>query len=88
MPFKSEAYVVHEAGGEIKLQEVEYQDPGPTEIVVENAAFSVCASDIKAAQGKFFLKPPMILGHESAGTGGLHFSSTHRPLQVTGADIQ
>ena len=73
MPFESTAYVVHEAGGPIQLEQVTYQDPGPTEIVVENVAFSMCASDVKAAEGKFFLKPPLIPGHESAGIGGFDF---------------
>jgi len=67
MPFRSEAWVVHEPGGPITLSNVEYSDPGPGELVIENAAFSVCASDLKAAKGEFYLKPPMILGHEASG---------------------
>ena len=69
MTFSSEAYVVHEPGGPITIEEIEYGDIAADEIVVETAAFSVCASDQKAAAGKFYLQPPMILGHECAGIG-------------------
>ena len=69
MAITTEAYVVHEGGGPIKFETVHYESIGDREILVETAAFSVCASDIKAAQGVFHAKPPMILGHESAGTG-------------------
>lgn len=70
MVHTSDAYVVRTNGGPIQIENVSYDNIGDQEILVENVAFSVCASDIKAAQGKFYLKPPMILGHESAGKGG------------------
>lgn len=69
MSITTEAYVVHKGGGPIKLQTVHYDSIGDREILVETTAFSVCASDLKAAQGVFHAKPPMILGHEAAGTG-------------------
>ncbi len=77
MPSTTEAYVVHEAGGRIKLETVHYKDPGAREILVEAVAASMCHTDIRAAQGGFFLKPPMILGHEASGFG----TSPHLPTQ-------
>lgn len=67
MSLASRAYVVRSPGGPITLESVHYDRTGDHEILVRNLAISVCASDIKAAQGKFFMKPPMILGHEAAG---------------------
>ena len=51
------------------LEDIEYDHVGEGEILVEIAAFSVCASDIKAAAGKFHLNPPLVLGHEASGIG-------------------
>lgn len=68
MPITAESYIVHEPGGPITLEKIQYDHVGPDEILVENAAFSVCASDLKAAKGVFYMKPPMVLGHEAAGT--------------------
>lgn len=62
------SYVVRSSGGPITLEDIQYDRIGDHEILVRTVAVSVCASDIKAAQGKFFMKPPMILGHEGAGT--------------------
>ncbi|KAK3386199.1 chaperonin 10-like protein [Podospora didyma] len=65
--FRSKAYVAYTAGGPITLEEVSYGPIAPDEIVVKTAATGICATDLKAAAGKFFCQPPMILGHESAG---------------------
>ncbi|KAF4549156.1 Zinc-binding dehydrogenase-like protein 3 [Elsinoe fawcettii] len=51
----SDAYTVHEAGGPIRLEEVQIDDLRDGEVLIETAA------------GKFLLKPPMILGHEASG---------------------
>lgn len=67
MSLAGQSYVVHSAGGPITLESVQYDRIGDHEILVRTVAVSVCASDIKAAEGKFFMKPPMILGHEGAG---------------------
>ena len=69
MGHSSQAYVVKEPGRPITLETVEYDAVGKNELLIENVAFSMCASDLKAAQGVFHLKPPMILGHEAAGIG-------------------
>ncbi|KAK2600652.1 hypothetical protein N8I77_010172 [Diaporthe amygdali] len=67
MSLTSQSYVVRSPGGPITLETVHYDHIGDHELLLRNVAVSVCASDIKAAAGKFFMKPPMILGHEGAG---------------------
>lgn len=67
MALTSESYVVRTPGGPITLETVQYDKIGHQEILVETVAVSVCASDVKAAEGAFYTKPPMILGHEAAG---------------------
>lgn len=67
MPVTSQSYVVREAGGPITLETVHYDQVGAREMLVETVAVSVCASDVKAAEGHFFTQPPMVLGHEGAG---------------------
>lgn len=67
MSLTGQSYVVRSPGGPITLETIHYDRIGDYEILVRTVAVSVCASDIKAAQGKFFMKPPMIMGHEGAG---------------------
>lgn len=68
MSFSGQSYVVRSPGGPIRLETIHYDHIGDHEILVKTVAVSVCASDLKAAEGKFFMKPPMVLGHEGAGT--------------------
>jgi aryl-alcohol dehydrogenase len=68
MAFQSEAYIVTHPGGPITLYPVTYSPIRPDEIVLSTSAVSICATDLKAAAGKFLTGPPMILGHECAGT--------------------
>jgi len=67
MSLTSQSYVVRSPGGPITLETIHYDRIGDHEIVVRTLGVSVCASDLKAAEGKFFMSPPMILGHEAAG---------------------
>ncbi|KAK4569873.1 hypothetical protein LTR86_002842 [Recurvomyces mirabilis] len=63
---KTEAWVAR-ADNELNLETVTYLPPGPKEVLVSILAASVCHSDVRAAQGTFHLKPPLILGHEGSG---------------------
>ncbi|GAB7338662.1 hypothetical protein MBLNU457_5393t1 [Dothideomycetes sp. NU457] len=67
MAIKTQAYVSHSPDSGIVLEDIEYDDVGEGEVLVEIVAFSVCASDIKAAAGMFHLSPPLVLGHEASG---------------------
>ena len=69
-PFVTDAYTVTEPGGRITLEPVQYWGIAEREaaIEIETSAVSICATDLKAAAGKFLMGPPMLLGHECAGT--------------------
>lgn len=66
MPASTEAYVAR-PGNTINLEKVTYPDLDSHELLLEIVAASVCHTDVRAAQGTFHVKPPMILGHEAAG---------------------
>ncbi|GAB1318125.1 hypothetical protein MFIFM68171_08335 [Madurella fahalii] len=67
--FTSQAYIAPSATSAITLASIRYGPILPDEIVLDTAAFSVCATDVKVASGAFaHCKPPLILGHECAGT--------------------
>ncbi len=58
-----------EAAGRIALQEASDLRPGPGEILIRTAFAGVCGSDLHTFQGAHpFRKPPVVLGHEVAGT--------------------
>ena len=65
MPTTTEAYVARP--GSLKLKKVHYADPAAHECLIDIVAASICHSDVKAAEGVFHMKPPMIIGHEAAG---------------------
>ena len=67
-PIQTEAYIVTAPDAPITLSPITLSPIHPDEILVSTSAVSLCATDLKAATGKFLVGPPMILGHESAGT--------------------
>ena len=83
MTFSTEGYVVHEAGGPIKLETIHYKPLYEREILVDTVAVSLCQTDLKAAKGEFLLKPPIILGHEAAGFGSSTPPSSCTPCLLT-----
>jgi L-iditol 2-dehydrogenase len=55
--------------GKIDIHEVDRQALGPDDLLIKTARAGVCGSDLHAFRGKHpFRKPPVILGHELAGT--------------------
>src|SRR5512147_1542325 len=55
--------------GKIDIREIGRQLLGPDDILIRTAYAGVCGSDLHAFKGKHpFRKPPVILGHELAGT--------------------
>jgi aryl-alcohol dehydrogenase len=66
MPTTTEAWVAR-PNSELNLETVSYPSLADDEVFVDIVAAAVCHSDIKAADGTFHLKPPLILGHEGAG---------------------
>jgi 6-hydroxycyclohex-1-ene-1-carbonyl-CoA dehydrogenase len=64
------AAVFHGAGQPLTLEEVALPEPGPDDIVVRVAACGVCHTDLHYIDHgtPTFKAPPLILGHEVAGT--------------------
>jgi L-iditol 2-dehydrogenase len=55
--------------GKIEIREADRQTVGPDDVLIRTAYAGVCGSDLHAFKGKHpFRKPPVILGHELAGT--------------------
>jgi S-(hydroxymethyl)glutathione dehydrogenase/alcohol dehydrogenase len=61
------AAVLHHIPGELVLDEVGIDSPGPHEVVVRTAAAGLCHSDLHFMDGKYTMPTPVVLGHESAG---------------------
>ncbi len=58
-----------ESAGRIVVRDVSDLRPAPDEFLLRTAYAGVCGSDLHAFRGKHpFRKPPVILGHEVAGT--------------------
>lgn len=56
------------ARDELVVEEVAMLDPGPRDVVVRLGASGLCHSDLSVFNGSSPLPPPIILGHEGAGT--------------------
>lgn len=53
---------------DLAIEDVTAMAPGPRDVVVRVAASGVCHSDQSVIDGKFPGAPPIVLGHEGAGT--------------------
>lgn len=51
----------------ITIDDLELDDPGPTELLVRIEAASLCHSDLSVVDGNRVRPTPMLLGHEAAG---------------------
>lgn len=61
------AAVLREAGGPVRVEEIDLPDPGPGQVRVALAATGVCHSDLSLARGTLAHAVPVVLGHEGAG---------------------
>ena len=61
------AAVFHAAHTPLTIEDVNYDDPMPREVLVRTAASGVCHSDLHYLDGISNTVPPAILGHEAAG---------------------
>lgn len=67
---------------EVEVREIADPTPGADEIVIAVAASGICGSDLHAWHGRHpFRQPPVVLGHEPAGT------VVARGADVTGVEI-
>ncbi len=60
--------LVFTAPGEMELQEVAEPRPEPGEIVVEVRAAGICGSELHGFRSAGFRVPPLVMGHEFAGS--------------------
>src|SRR5438552_2859805 len=67
MLLRMRAAVLHEIPGDLTIEEVAVDRPGPREVLVRTAAAGLCHSDLHFLEGKFTAPTPLVLGHESAG---------------------
>ncbi len=70
MSVKGLAAVAHRFGAALTIEEMEFRDPEPHEVLVKLAATGVCHTDIHAIAGDWPVKPtlPFVPGHEGVGT--------------------
>src|SRR5215210_4352396 len=61
------AAVLREIPGQLEIDDVQVDSPGPREVLVRTAAAGVCHSDLHFMEGKYPYPVPAVLGHESAG---------------------
>src|SRR5687768_12598625 len=62
-----QAAVLHTVPGDLVIEELDVDKPGPRELLVRTAAAGACHSDLHFMEGKWPSAVPMVLGHESAG---------------------
>jgi len=61
------AGVLRSTPGDVTIEEVGIDRPGPREVLIRTAAAGVCHSDLHFCDGKYVHPTPLVLGHESAG---------------------
>ncbi|MDP1820740.1 MAG: Zn-dependent alcohol dehydrogenase [Acidimicrobiales bacterium] len=61
------AAVLNSCPGELEIEDVEIDKPGPREVLIHTVAAGLCHSDLHFMEGKYPAACPTVLGHESAG---------------------
>jgi len=59
--------VLREVPGELVIEDLQIDKPGPREVLIRTAAAGLCHSDLHFMEGKYPSPVPLALGHESAG---------------------
>lgn len=68
MARRAKAVVCREWNKSVVVEEIEVESPRRGEVMVQLAACGVCHSDLSGTNGTIPLPPPIVLGHEAAGT--------------------
>jgi propanol-preferring alcohol dehydrogenase len=70
MSIKGLAAVSRKFQQPLLIEEMDFPDPGPDEVLVKMAATGVCHTDLHAVNGDWPIKPtlPFVPGHEGVGT--------------------
>jgi S-(hydroxymethyl)glutathione dehydrogenase/alcohol dehydrogenase len=61
------AAVLHEIPGDLAIEDVTIDGPGPGEVLVRTVAAGLCHSDLHTMRGVLPRPVPAVLGHEAAG---------------------
>jgi S-(hydroxymethyl)glutathione dehydrogenase/alcohol dehydrogenase len=61
------AAVLNRQPGDLEIEDLRIDDPGPGEVLLRTIGAGLCHSDLHFMEGTFPLKVPAVLGHESAG---------------------
>lgn len=61
------AAVLNNCPGELEIEDVEVDKPGPREVRIHTSVAGLCHSDLHFIEGKYPAACPVVLGHESAG---------------------
>ena len=62
------AAVLRTIPGNLEVEDIQIDKPGPHEVLIRTAAAGVCHSDLHFAEGKYVYPTPCVLGHEISGT--------------------
>lgn len=61
------AAVLNEIPGDLNIEDIDIDEPGPREVLIETKAAGLCHSDLRFMEGAYEHDCPTVLGHESAG---------------------
>ena len=61
------AAVLCEQPGDLELEDLRIDAPGPNEVLIQTMGAGLCHSDLHFMEGLFRTPLPMVMGHESAG---------------------
>lgn len=68
MDYAAKAAIVRELNAPVVVETITVQGPKAGEVTIRLAACGVCHSDLSAVNGTLPFPPPLVLGHEGAGT--------------------
>ncbi|MEL7158704.1 MAG: alcohol dehydrogenase catalytic domain-containing protein, partial [Actinomycetota bacterium] len=61
------AAVLTEQPGDLVIEDLAIDKPGPGEVLLQTVGAGLCHSDLHFMEGLFRTQLPIVLGHESAG---------------------
>jgi S-(hydroxymethyl)glutathione dehydrogenase / alcohol dehydrogenase len=61
------AAVLNQMPGELEIEDVSIDRPGPDEVLLRTAFAGLCHSDLHFMDGLWQMPPPVVMGHEAAG---------------------
>lgn len=68
MSYQAKAAITRANGAPVVVEQITVEGPRAGEVTIRLAACGVCHSDLSATNGTIPLPPPLVLGHEGAGT--------------------